>query len=554
MGKAHIGVIGLAVMGRNLVLNLSDHGNPVAVYNRTWERTRDFLVGEAAGRDIQGCPTLAELVAALRHPRVVLLMVKAGTGVDAVIDQLLPLLAPGDVIMDGGNSHYADSARRHAQLQAAGLHFVGLGVSGGEEGARHGPSLMPGGDPAAWPLIRGLLQPIAAQVEGQPCCQWVGEGGAGHYVKMVHNGIEYGDMQLIAEAYDLLGQGLGLDAGQLAATFARWNQGVLASYLIEITAAILAVRDADGIPRVERIRDSAGQKGTGQWTAVDALELGVPLTLIGEAVNARYLSALKEERERAAAVFPASRPGTAALAGAIPAVGPTSAGGTIPAAGTTAAAGAIPAAGTTPGAEMTPAAVMTSGGMIPGHETCPGAGSASEAVSGAPQTPPEDSRVLDVHDALYASKLVSYAQGFMLLRAASQRFGWNLAYGDIALLWRGGCIIRSRFLGDIKRAFEHNPDLENLLLDDFFAAAIRRAEPGWRRAVALGIQHGIPLPACSAALAFFDGYRRARLPANLLQAQRDYFGAHGYGRLDAPAGQRFHTDWAGDRQERTLDE
>ena len=554
MGKAHIGVIGLAVMGRNLVLNLSDHGNPVAVYNRTWERTRDFLVGEAAGRDIQGCPTLAELVAALRHPRVVLLMVKAGAGVDAVIDQLLPLLAPGDVIMDGGNSHYADSARRHAQLQAAGLHFVGLGVSGGEEGARHGPSLMPGGDPTAWPLIRGLLQPIAAQVEGQPCCQWVGEGGAGHYVKMVHNGIEYGDMQLIAEAYDLLGQGLGLNAGQLAATFARWNQGVLASYLIEITAAILAVRDADGIPRVERIRDSAGQKGTGQWTAVDALELGVPLTLIGEAVNARYLSALKEERERAAAVFPASRTGTAALAGAIPAVGTTSAAGSIPAAGTTPAAGSIPAAGTTPAAEMTPAAVMTSGGMIRGHETCSGPGSAGEAVSGAPSTPPEDSRVLDVHDALYAAKLVSYAQGFMLLCAASQRFGWNLAYGDIALLWRGGCIIRSRFLGDIKRAFERNPDLENLLLDDFFAAAIRRAEPGWRRAVALGIQHGIPLPACSAALAFFDGYRRARLPANLLQAQRDYFGAHGYGRLDAPAGQRFHTDWAGDRQERTLDE
>ena len=571
MGKAHIGVIGLAVMGRNLVLNLSDHGNPVAVYNRTWERTRDFLVGEAAGRDIQGCPTLAELVAALRHPRVVLLMVKAGAGVDAVIDQLLPLLAPGDVIMDGGNSHYADSSRRHAQLQAAGLHFVGLGVSGGEEGARHGPSLMPGGDPTAWSLIRGLLQPIAAQVEGQPCCQWVGEGGAGHYVKMVHNGIEYGDMQLIAEAYDLLGHGLGLDAGQLAATFARWNQGVLASYLIEITAAILAVRDADGIPRVERIRDSAGQKGTGQWTAVDALELGVPLTLIGEAVNARYLSALKEERERAAAVFPASRTGTAAPAGAIPAAGTTSAAGASPAAGTTSAAGASPAAGTTsaggttptsgmiPAEEMPPAAVMTSGamtsaGMTPGQETVSGAGSTGEAVSGAPQTPPEDSRVLDVHDALYAAKLVSYAQGFMLLRAASQRFGWNLAYGDIALLWRGGCIIRSRFLGDIKRAFERNPDLENLLLDDFFATAIRRAEPSWRRAVALGIQHGIPLPACSAALAFFDGYRRARLPANLLQAQRDYFGAHGYGRLDAPAGQRFHTDWAGDRQERTLDE
>ncbi len=486
MGKAHIGVIGLAVMGRNLVLNLNDHGAPVAVYNRTWERTREFLAGEAAGRDIRGCPTLAELVAALRQPRVVLLMVKAGSGVDAVIDQLLPLLASGDVIIDGGNSHYRDSARRQAHLQATGLRFIGLGVSGGEEGARHGPSLMPGGDPAAWPLVRGLLQPIAAQVEGQPCCQWVGEGGAGHYVKMVHNGIEYGDMQLIAEAYDLLGRGLGLDAGRLAATFAGWNQGVLASYLIEITAAILAVRDGDGAPRVERIRDSAGQKGTGQWTAVDALELGVPLTLIGEAVNARYLSALKAERERAAAVFPAHGDEGAA---------------TVPAAS---------------------------------HK--------------------ENPRIQDVHDALYAAKLVSYAQGFMLLRAASQRFGWNLAYGDIALLWRGGCIIRSRFLGDIKRAFDRDPDLENLLLDDFFAAAIRQAQPGWRRAISLGIQRGIPLTAFSAALAFFDGYRRACLPANLLQAQRDYFGAHTYGRLDAPAGQRFHTDWTGDRRERTVDE
>ena len=486
MGEAHIGVIGLAVMGRNLVLNLNDHGAPVAVHNRTWERTREFLAGEAAGRDIRGCPTLAELVAALRQPRVVLLMVKAGSGVDAVIDQLLPLLASGDVIIDGGNSHYRDSARRQAHLQATGLRFIGLGVSGGEEGARHGPSLMPGGDPAAWPLVRGLLQPIAAQVEGQPCCQWVGEGGAGHYVKMVHNGIEYGDMQLIAEAYDLLGRGLGLDAGQLAATFAGWNQGVLASYLIEITAAILAVRDADGTHRVERIRDSAGQKGTGQWTAVDALELGVPLTLIGEAVNARYLSAHKGERERAAAVFPALD--------------------------------------------------------IEGAAT---------VLSATHQGNP---CIQDVHDALYAAKLVSYAQGFMLLRAASQRFGWNLAYGDIALLWRGGCIIRSRFLGDIKRAFDRDPDLENLLLDDFFAAAIRQAQPGWRRAITLGIQRGIPLPAFSAALAFFDGYRRACLPANLLQAQRDYFGAHTYGRLDAPAGQRFHTDWTGDRRERTVDE
>jgi 6-phosphogluconate dehydrogenase len=502
MGKAHLGVIGLAVMGRNLVLNLSDHGLRVAVYNRTWERTRDLLTTEAAGRDILGCPTLAELVGALRTPRVVLLMVKAGVGVDAVLDQLLPLLAPGDVIVDGGNSHYGDTARRYEWLARAGIRFIGMGVSGGEEGARQGPSLMPGGDPAAWPLVRGLFQPIAAQAEGEPCCQWVGEGGAGHYVKMVHNGIEYGDMQLIAEAYDLLRQGLGLDTDQLAAIFARWNRGPLESYLIEITAAILAVRNPDGTPRLDLILDSAGQKGTGRWTSVDALELGVPLTLIGEAVNARYLSALKEERERASAVFPSV------------------------------------------GAARVAAAVMTPRGLV----------AMGPAIPDAQPTLPESTWVQDVHDALYAAKLISYAQGFMLLRAASQRFGWHLAYGDIALLWRGGCIIRSRFLGEIKRAFDRNPDLENLLLDDFFAAAIRQAEPGWRRTVALGVELGIPLPALSAALAFFDAYRRPRLPANLLQAQRDYFGAHTYARIDAPDGQRFHTDWTGDRREKTVDE
>ncbi len=480
MDKAHIGVIGLAVMGRNLVLTLSDHGHRVAVYNRTWERTRDFLQGDAAGRDILGCPSLEVLVGDLRKPRVVLLMVQAGGGVDAVIDQLLPLLEPGDVIVDGGNSHYPDTARRYERLSSTGLRFLGMGVSGGEEGARHGPSLMPGGDPAAWPLVRDIFQSIAAVAEGQPCCQWVGEGGAGHYVKMVHNGIEYGDMQLIAEAYHLLRDGLGLDRDQLAEVFGRWNQGVLESYLIEITAAILAVRDPDGVPRVDRILDSAGQKGTGQWTAMDALEQGIPLTLIGEAVNARFLSALKGERERAARAFPA-----------------------------------VPRAWDFDRAQPW---------------------------------------VEFVHDALYAAKLVSYAQGFMLLRAASEGFGWNLAYGDIALLWRGGCIIRSRFLGDIKRAFARNPDLENLLLDDFFAAAIRQAEPGLRRAVALGIQLGIPLPGFSAALAFFDGYRSARLPASLLQAQRDYFGAHTYARVDAPAERRFHTDWTGDQGERMINE
>ena len=480
MGKAHIGLIGLAVMGRNLVLNLSDHGHKVAVYNRTWARTQEFLAGEGAGRDILGCASLAELVGALRSPRLVMLMVRAGPGVDAVIEQLMPLLAPGDVIIDGGNSHYPDTARRYARLAAVGLRFLGMGVSGGEEGARHGPSLMPGGDPEAWPLVRDIFQSIAAVAEGEPCCQWVGEGGAGHYVKMVHNGIEYGDMQLIAEAYQLLRQGLNLRTDQVAEVFGRWNQGLLESYLIEITAAILAVRDPDGVPRVDRILDSAGQKGTGQWTAVDALEQAIPLTLIGEAVNARFLSALKSERERAAQAFP----------------------------------------------------------------------STPQAWDWDPSQP----WVEFVQDALYAAKLVSYAQGFMLLRAASERFGWKLAYGDIALLWRGGCIIRSRFLGDIKRAFDRAPALENLLFDDFFAAAIRQAEAGWRRAVALGIQLGIPLPGFSAALAFYDGYRSARLPASLLQAQRDYFGAHTYARIDAPAERRFHTDWTGDQGERTIDE
>jgi 6-phosphogluconate dehydrogenase len=478
MGSSNIGVIGLAVMGRNLVLNLSDHGHRVAVYNRTWQRTQAFLDGDAAGREILGCASLEDLVGALQAPRVVLLMVQAGRAVDAVIEQLTPLLAPGDVIVDGGNSHYPDSDRRYAALKQAGLHFVGMGVSGGEEGARHGPSLMPGGDPRAWPIVRDMFQSIAAVAEGEPCCQWVGEGGAGHYVKMVHNGIEYGDMQLIAEAYQLLHEGFAFDANQLAEVFATWNDGVLESYLIEITAAILDVRDPDGEPRVDRILDSAGQKGTGKWTAIDALQQGVPLTLIGEAVNARFLSALKTERGRAAETFQA------------------------------------------------PSGV---------------------AVDRA------EPWVDHVHDALYAAKLISYAQGFMLMRAASERFGWNLAYGDIAMLWRGGCIIRSRFLGDIKRAFDRAPDLENLLFDDFFAAAIRQAEAGWRQTVALGVRLGIPLPGFSAALAFFDGYRSARLPADLLQAQRDYFGAHTYARIDRPAQERFHTDWTGNQEEHRVD-
>jgi 6-phosphogluconate dehydrogenase len=459
------------------VLNLSDHGYRVAVYNRTYARTAEFLAGEAAGRPIDGSDSLEALVARLRSPRVVLLMVQAGRAVDAVLEQLLPLLAPGDVVVDGGNSHYPDTVRRYQALRERGLRFLGMGISGGEEGARHGPSLMPGGDPEAWPVVRGMFQAIAAKAEGEPCCQWVGEAGAGHYVKMVHNGIEYGDMQLIAEAYQLLREGLGWSTADLAGVFRDWNQGVLESYLIEITGEILTVQDPDGAPRVDRILDSAGQKGTGRWTASDALEQGVPLTLIGEAVNARFLSALREERQAAANIL-----------------GPVQ-------------TGELPA--------------------------------------------PLD--VAAVGDALYAAKLVSYAQGFMLMRAASEGYGWGLAFGDIALLWRGGCIIRSRFLGDIKAAYSRDQGLQNLLLDPFFRAAMGGAEAGWRRTVAAGVQLGIPLPAMSAALAFYDGYRSARLPANLLQAQRDYFGAHTYQRIDRDPGQRFHTDWTGSREEQAID-
>ncbi len=477
MESADIAVIGLAVMGRNLVLNLSDHGYRVAVYNRTYEKTEEFLAGEAAGREIQGARDLAELIQGLETPRVVMLMVKAGPAVDKVIEQLEPLLQAGDIIVDGGNTHYPDTDRRYAALKSKGLRFLGMGVSGGEEGARHGPSLMPGGDPEAWPLVREMFQAIAAKADGEPCCQWVGEGGAGHYVKMVHNGIEYGDMQLITEAYQLMREGLGIAAERLAASFEEWNQGVLESYLIEITAEILAVKDPDGSPRVDHILDSAGQKGTGKWTAIDALEQGIPLTLIAEAVNARFLSALKSERVAAAATLGQAK--------------------TLP----------------------------------------------SEDIEAAIQA---------VHDALYAAKIVSYAQGFMLMRAASESHGWNLAYGDVAMLWRAGCIIRSRFLGDIKTAYERDGGLINLLLDPFFVDALQQAEAGWRKAVLLGVERGIPLPAFGAALAFFDGYRRASLPANLLQAQRDYFGAHTYRRTDVDG--VFHTDWVGSGEEARVDD
>jgi len=470
MPQADIGLIGLAVMGQNLALNINDHGYKVAVYNRTAEKTDAFLQGPASGSDIIGTHTLAELSELLARPRKVILMVRAGEPVDNFIQQLLPHLEAGDIIVDGGNSRFIDSNRRYLELAERGIHFVGCGISGGEEGARHGPSIMPGGDERAWPEIRPILQSIAAKVDGEPCCQWVGRAGAGHYVKMVHNGIEYGDMQLISEAYQLMRDGMQLPVEDIRAVFQEWNRGELDSYLIEITANILGVKDEDGSPLVDKILDTASQKGTGKWTGISALDLGVPLTLIGEAVFARCLSSLKDERLVAEQHYQA------------------------------------------PGAHF-------------------------DGERGA---------TLDaIRDALYASKIISYAQGYMLMREAAVEYDWDLSYGDIALMWRGGCIIRSRFLGNIKNAFTANPKLDNLLLDDFFIDAIKSAETGWRKATVLGIELGIPLPAFSSALAFFDGYRSGRLPASLLQAQRDYFGAHTYERVDRPRGEYFHTNWTG---------
>lgn len=471
MSKSDIGLIGLAVMGQNLALNISDRGFRVSVYNRTWDTTRVFMGGPARDSLITGARELVDLVANLERPRKILLMVRAGKVVDQVIGQLLPLLEPGDIILDGGNSRFTDTDRRVADLAEKGIHFIGCGISGGEEGARHGPSIMPGGDKQAWPAVRPVLQAIAARVDDEPCCQWVGENGAGHYVKMVHNGIEYGDMQLISEAYQLLREGLGLTLDRVQNIFNEWNSGVLDSYLIEITANILGFKDEDGTPLLDKILDMAGQKGTGKWTGISALDLGIPLTLIGEAVFARCLSAIKDERQRAQAIL----------------------------------------------------------------------GDAQVSFSGD-----QAAAVQHIHDALYASKIISYAQGYMLMREAAKEYGWNLSYGDIALMWRGGCIIRSRFLGNIKQAFESKPALENLLLDGFFSAAVKSAESGWRKACALGIELAIPLPAMSSALSFFDGYRRGSLPANLLQAQRDYFGAHTYERIDRPRGEFFHTDWTGE--------
>jgi 6-phosphogluconate dehydrogenase len=467
-----IGLIGLAVMGQNLVLNMNDHGFKVAVFNRTVSKVDDFIANEAKGTHVVGAQSIQEFVSLLKRPRRVMLMVKAGDTVDQMIDHVLPYLEAGDIVIDGGNSLFTDSNRRTQDLAAKGILFIGTGVSGGEEGARFGPSIMPGGNPAAWPHVKDIFQSIAAKVEdGTPCCDWVGEAGAGHYVKMVHNGIEYGDMQLICEAYDLLQRGLGLSADDLHRVFADWNQGELDSYLIEISSQIFAKKDEDGKPIVDKILDTAGQKGTGKWTVFSALDLGQPVTLIGESVFARCLSALKEERVEASAIL-----------------------------------------------EGPAAKVVVSDRFA---------------------------FIEDVRRALYCSKIISYAQGYMLLRAAAKENGWNLNMGGIALMWRGGCIICSRFLGKIKEAFDKNKAIDNLLLDDFFSSALNRYQESWRKAIVHAVELGVPTPAFSTALAFFDGYRTARLPANLLQAQRDFFGAHTYERIDQLRGQFFHTNWTG---------
>ena len=471
MLAADIGLIGLAVMGENLALNMASHGFTVAVCNRTAEKVDRFVSGRGKGQSILGCHSLPELCRSLKKPRKVFLMVKAGSPVDELIGQLLELLEPGDLIIDGGNSHFPDTMRRTALAESRGLLYVGCGVSGGEEGALNGPSMMPGGSPAAWELVKPIFQSICAKAsDGAPCCEWVGENGAGHFVKMVHNGIEYGDMQLICEAYQLLRDGLGMDCSEMHGVFARWNETELNSYLIGITADILGYRDADGEITVEHILDRAGQKGTGKWTAIAALEEGVPLTLISEAVFARCLSAQKDDRVRASALYPRQIP----------------------------------------------------------------------AFDGD-----RDAFVESIRKALFASKIISYAQGFQLMRSAAETYGWNLNYGGIALMWRGGCIIRSAFLGRIREAFTKDPALDNLLTDDYFRGVISELLPAWREVAAWALQNGVPAPAFTAALSWFDGYTTARLPANLLQAQRDYFGAHTYERTDAPRGTFFHTDWTG---------
>ena len=470
--KCDIGLIGLAVMGENLVLNMESHGFKVAVFNRTTSKVDDFMNARAKGKNIVGCHSVEELVANLERPRKVFLLVKAGAAVDAFIDMIIPHLEEGDIIIDGGNTHFPDTIRRTEYVESKGLLYIGTGVSGGEEGALKGPSIMPGGSAAAWPHVKGIFQSIAAKVaDGSPCCEWLGNDGAGHFVKMVHNGIEYGDMQMICEAYALMRNVLGMEPAEISKVFGEWNEAELDSYLIEITRDILAKTDDEtGKPMVDVIMDKAGQKGTGRWTSLAALNLGIPAQTIAEAVFARALSAIKDER------------------------------------------------------------------LI-----------ASEKLSGPNSTFDGDKAAFldQLRQALFASKICSYAQGYQLMQAAAEEYNWELKYGDIALMWRGGCIIRAQFLGDIKDAFDNDPQLQNLLLADYFKNAVENSQAAWREVIATAVKHGVPVPAFSSALAYYDGYRSAVLPASLLQAQRDYFGAHTYERVDKPAGEYFHTNWTG---------
>ena len=468
--NSDIGLIGLAVMGQNLVLNMVDHGFTVSVYNRTYSTTEVFIKKNNSDK-ITGTSTLEDFVLSIKKPRKILLMVKAGSPVDEMIAKIEPYLSKGDIVIDGGNSNFNDTNRRTRELERKGYLFIGTGISGGEEGARYGPSIMPGGSNAAWPIIKDIFQAISAKVEdGSACCDWVGENGAGHYVKMVHNGIEYGDMQLITEAYHLMSSLLHMSADEISSVFDEWNKGKLNSYLIEITKNILRVKDTDGKPLVEKILDRAGQKGTGKWTAISALDLGVSVTLIAESVFQRCISAMKEERVNASKQL----------------------------------------------------------GFVSGSNE-----------------PVKDKKAFinDLMDALYASKIISYTQGFMLMRAAAKEYGWNLNYGGIALMWRGGCIIRSVFLGEIKKAFDKDKSIESLLMDSFFKEKIHAAQQSWRRVVIKAIENGVPVPGLVSALSFYDSYRSATLPANLLQAQRDYFGAHTYERVDKEGGSFFHTEW-----------